>query len=345
MTKIILDGIIFSLQNYGGISVYFRELLSALAATELNIDLNLDAPLQQDIEGLRASVNLVQRDARHFERFRACRTSGQNGVFHSSYYRLPSSGSAIPSVVTVHDFIHEKIHRNIKSLAHSSQKKRAIQEARAIICISESTKSDLMELVGVRSDQTVYVIPNGVSKNFSPLAERRSASKFALFVGERRFYKNFRLAAESMAFLPDTELWCVGGQADTAGDLKGLSDDVVRRIKFLGHVSEQQLNQLYNQAHCLIYPSAYEGFGIPVAEAMKAGCPVVCLNTAAVIETGGDALEVASEPSGREIAASVIRLLDPDHRQSKIDLGIQIATRYSWSACHSKTIDVYRSLL
>lgn len=344
MKNIILDGIIFSLQKYGGISVYFRELLSALAASDLEVQLTLDLPLLQDFSSLDSSMNAVFRDARLFERFRSCRTEGQSGVFHSSYYRTPSSSGAYRSVVTVHDFIHERFHQNIKSLAHSMQKKRAIREAQAIICISESTKSDLIKFVGVRPGQEIYVVPNGVSENFRPISLERS-KKFVLFVGERRSYKNFRLAAEALALLPDMELWCVGGHADTSTDIGGLADDIVRRIRFLGHVSEQHLNELYNQAWCLVYPSAYEGFGIPVAESMKAGCPVVCIDTPAVIETGGAALEVAAGPSGNEIAASVTRLLEPSYRQAKIDLGLEIATRYSWSLCHKKTIEIYHTLL
>jgi mannosyltransferase len=344
MKNIVLDGIIFSLQNYGGISVYFRELLSALAASDLDVDLNLDAPLLQDLEELHSSVNLVSRQTRRLERFRACRTPGQQGIFHSSYYRTPSSCRAMQSVVTVHDFIHEKIHKNVKSLAHTLQKRKAIKEAQAIICISESTKADLIDLVGVRAGQSIYVIPNGVSENFKPASSTLSGN-FALFVGERRSYKNFKLAAEAMEFLPDMELWCVGGGAATASDVAELNEEVVCRLKFLGHVSEHRLNQLYNQAHCLIYPSGYEGFGIPVAEAMKAGCPVVCLDTTAVIETGGLALEVANGGHGAEIAKSVMRLSDSSYRQAKADLGLQIASRYSWKLCHAKTIGVYRSLL
>jgi mannosyltransferase len=344
MNKIVLDGIIFSLQSYGGISVYFRELLSMLELSEFSVDLNICEPLLQDIDGISPSMKLVRRDARHLERFRACRTSGQKGLFHSSYYRTPSSGTSLPSVVTVHDFIHERFHRTARSLAHSIQKRKAIRQARAIICISESTKADLVDLMGVRPDQSVYVIPNGVSEAFRPTSFD-DVGRFALFVGERRNYKNFRLAAEALAFLPELELRCVGGQSETSNDVAGLADDVVRRIKFLGHVAEHQLNQLYNQARCLIYPSGYEGFGIPVAEAMKAGCPVVSLNTPAVVETGGSALEIASDPSAIEIAASVARLADPVHRQSKIDLGLETAKRYSWSLSHARTIEVYRSLL
>ena len=344
MENVVLDGIIFSLQRYGGISVYFRELLSALAVSDLNVDLNVGAPLLQNLDELPPSINLVCRQDRRLERFRACRTSAQHGIFHSSYYRTPSSGSALPSVVTVHDFIHEKIHKNVKSLAHTLQKRKAIKEAQAIICISESTKADLIDLVGVRPGQSIHVIPNGVSENFKPISSAPRGN-FAVFVGERKSYKNFKLAAEAMAFLPDMELWCVGGGACTASDVAGLSEEVVHRLKFLGHVSEYQLNEFYNQAVCLIYPSGYEGFGIPVGEAMKAGCPVICVDTPAVIETGGLALEVASEPNGEEIARCVIQLRDPSYRQIKADLGLQIASRYSWKLCHAKTIEVYHSLL
>lgn len=344
MNNVILDGIIFSLQKYGGISVYFRELLSALSESDLQFQMSLELPVLQDFSDLDPSMKFMCRDGRYMERLRSCRTVGQTGVFHSSYYRTPSSKNRLASVVTVHDFISERFNRNMKGLAHSIQKRRAIRQAQAIICISQSTKSDLIKYAGVRNGQDVYVVPNGVSESFRPLS-LEPLTKYILFVGERRFYKNFKLAAEALAFLPGMQLLAVGGQPDTSADVAGLADDIVRRIRFLGHVSEQRLNELYNQALCLVYPSAYEGFGIPVAEAMKAGCPVVCIDTPAVVETGGAALEIAFEPSGREIAASVTRLLEPTYRQAKVQLGLKFSTRYSWTLCHEKTIEIYRTLL
>lgn len=343
--QIILDGIIFSIQRYGGISVYFKELLTVLASSRYSVDLLLDAPLMQSLDDIPGSINVTHRPARHFERFRSCVTSGKHGVYHSSYYRTPSLGLRMPTVVTVHDFIHEKFGRGFRSFAHSAQKRLAIKNAQAIICISETTKADLIDLVGIRAEQTVHVISNGVSETFKPIAKSGNAvMPFMLFVGERKLYKNFKLAAQALMHLEGFELWAIGGGPQSSDDLSGIDSATAQRIKFLGHVTEDRLNQLYNEAHCLVYPSAYEGFGIPVIEAMKAGCPVVALDTAAVIETGGEALIVANAAEPDALADAVSQLFDIEVRRKAIASGLDRAKVYSWKRCHSQTMAVYDSL-
>lgn len=343
--QITLDGIIFSIQRYGGISVYFKELLMAVASSRYSVELLLDAPLMQSLDDIPGSTKVTHRPARHFERFRPCVTSGKRGVYHSTYYRTPSSNVRMPTVVTVHDFIHEKFGRGLRSFAHSAQKRQAIKNAQAIICISETTKADLIDLVGIRAGQAVYVIPNGVSETFKPIAKSGNAvAPFMLFVGERRLYKNFRLAAQALAHLEGFELWAIGGGPQTVDDLKDIDTTTAQRIKFLGHVTEDRLNQLYNEAHCLLYPSAYEGFGIPVIEAMKAGCPVVALDTPAVIETGGEALIVAKEAESGALAEAASRLADNEVRGKIIASGLDRAKAYSWKRCHGQTMAVYDSL-
>jgi mannosyltransferase len=141
------------------------------------------------------------------------------------------------------------------------------------------------------------------------------------------------------------ELWAIGGGPQTNDDLKDLDSATVQRIKFLGHVSEDRLNELYNEAHCLLYPSAYEGFGIPVVEAMKAGCPVVALDTPAVIETGGEALIVADAADSVALAGAVTRLDNIDYRRKMIASSLDRAQSYSWQQCHNQTIAVYESLI
>jgi mannosyltransferase len=90
-----------------------------------------------------------------------------------------------------------------------------------------------------------------------------------------------------MELLPDFELHCVGGGPLQPSELAGIPDSVIRRVRHVGFVDDETLNELYNQAVCLLYPSSYEGFGIPVVEAMRAGCPVVSVACKAVMEVGG----------------------------------------------------------
>jgi mannosyltransferase len=342
--KVAIDGIIFSLQRHGGITVYIQQLLAVLSSQkDISAELMLESPLQQIIQTYSAKVSTMERSARWLERFRRCRVPSLANVFHSSYYRLPDN-STVPSVVTVHDFIYERFRRGPQRWIHSAQKQAAIRQAQAIICISESTKDDLLEWVGVRNDQSLHVIHNGVSPLFRPIEHNPPNKPFALFVGERRGYKNFKLALLALAHIPDLELHCVGGGGFRASEFLGLSEPIRKRVRHLGFLSDEDLNKAYNQAVCLLYPSQYEGFGIPVVEAMRAGCPVVSINCKAVLEVGGDALESAEDEDPKALAESIKRLFGPAHRKARIERGLQRAQLFDWKTCHEQTVNIYRML-
>ncbi|WP_416545677.1 glycosyltransferase family 4 protein [Limnohabitans sp. DCL3] len=340
---ITIDGIIFSLQSYGGISVYFRELLNYLEKSKISARLSIEEPVNQKFDFLLKNILVDYRSSRSLERYRPCRVSDTASVFHSSYYRQPSRRN-LPTVVTVHDFIYERFRRGPALWAHSFQKYESIRQAQSIICISESTRDDLMEFVGVRSDQKVHIIPNGVSSCFKPVPIGQSPSPFILFVGDRRGYKNFALVLDALKYLPGLNLYCVGGGSLRDDELRLLSPSIRKRVMHMGFVSDNELNVAYNQAVCLVYPSRYEGFGIPVVEAMKAGCPVVSVNCKAVVEVGGIALERLDEEDPMALADAVTRLRDPAYRALRVSAGLHRAGIYDWGVCHEQTVAIYRGL-
>lgn len=341
--SITIDGIIFSLQRHGGISVYFRELLQFLAARQQPVALTLEPPLIQSAPAQATSV--TERPARTLERYRRARVAASARVFHSSYYRQPAR-AGLPTVVTVHDFIYERFRRGPARWVHMAQKHAAIRSAQAVICISESTRQDMLHWVGEIPGQQVHVIHNGVSPSFHRLADGAApagAAPFALFVGERRGYKNFGLALQALERLPGIDLHCVGGGPIAADELAGVPAATAARVRHLGYVTDAALNEHYNRALCLLYPSRYEGFGIPVVEAMRAGCPVVCIDCAAVLEVGGDALVIAqAEPAA--LAEAVLRIAEPAARTAMIQAGMRIAQRYDWARTHEQTLAIYRQL-
>jgi mannosyltransferase len=345
-----IDGIIFSLQAHGGISVYFRELLGRLRSHQVATHLSTFSPMRADLGVLRSSdaripFSASTAAARPLERYRRAGAVRGASVFHSSYYRR-SKDARVPAVVTVHDFAYERCVPGIRRWVHSAQKFAAIREAQAIICISKATRDDLIDLVGVREDQRVYVIYNGVGEQFHALGSRRShegcGPPFALFVGVRSRYKNFALAANALAHVPELELHCVGGGPLTPHELDSFPAAVRQRVKHLGHVDDERLNQLYNQAQCLVYPSAYEGFGIPVVEAMRAGCPVVSIRCKAVLEVGGDALLVADAQS--EALADAMRAAASARGDAARLRGLQLSQEFSWDRHFTQTLAVYRDV-
>lgn len=339
---ITIDGIVFSLQGHGGISVYFHTLLDYLKRQRVPATLTMEIPARQAVGGGGEAMSVIRRRARWLERYRTCRVPQGTSVFHSSYYRRPDGGN-FPTAVTVHDFIYERFSSGPRRWVHTIQKHSAIRAAHAIICVSDATKQDLLEFVGVKNEQSIHVIHNGVSDIFRPLGLTQPAASYVLYVGQRAGYKNFPLALNALAFLPDFELYCVGGGALHSRELAGVPDLVARRVRHAGLVDEEALNSLYNQAACLVYPSTYEGFGIPVVEAMRAGCPVVSVACRAVMEVGRDALTIAEEPDPRALADAILKTVSAD-RSFLIERGLSVARDYSWDKTHAQTLAVYRSL-
>ena len=339
---LIIDGIVFSLQKQGGISVYFNNLIKFLEKQLEYVTLLIEEPSLQNTRNIGGVLDVARRPARLLERYRFCRVPVDASVFHSSYYRLPSQ-SGLPTVVTVHDFIYERYQRGPRQWVHTAQKNAAIRAAQAVICISESTKQDLLEFVGETAGQKIHVIHNGVDDVFKNLSLEPSVTPFVLFVGQRAGYKNFNIALAAMMFLPELELQCVGGGPIRPDELTNVPDSVAKRVRHLGFVSDEELNVLYNRALCLVYPSSYEGFGIPIVEAMRAGCPVVSIDCKAVLEVGRDALTVVPDSDPRAMADAILQTVSSG-RQSLIHKGLAVAQGYSWDATHRQTLEVYRSL-
>jgi mannosyltransferase len=340
---IIVDGIIFSIQRHGGISVYFRKLLGYLNQHHARATLILEGLAREEVDGRDADISVVCHRARLLERYQTCRVPPNASVFHSSYYRRPCVDN-LPTIVTAHDFVYERYAKGPRRWVHMHQKHAAIRAAQAVICVSEATRQDLMEFVGEIPGQAVYVIHNGVSEVFRPLSLIPAPAPYLLYVGERGGYKNFVRLLTAMEFLPQFGLHCVGGGPLQPRELAGVPDSVSCRVNHVGFVDDESLNELYNQAVCLVYPSSYEGFGIPVAEAMRAGCPVVTTECKAVMEVGGDALTVAEGFDPRALADAVLKTTSSD-RTRLIERGLSVAQAYSWEKTHAKTLEVYRSLL
>lgn len=350
-------------QAYGGISRYFCELARQMG-TLRGVSSTVVAPMHIN-EYLTASPARVlgtrarwrPKKDRHLNALNWRASAGiyrlrPPDLVHRTYYGQGVRTWRSPSVVTVFDMIHELYPSSFPpSDPTSADKRRAVAMADQVICISHSTKRDLVELFDC-DPAKVHAIHLGFNADFAAAAgERRpaeSARPYFLYVGGRSGYKNFstfvRAYAASNRLRKECRLLAFGGGALNHEERAlmqelGLQDgDVAQQSG-----SDHELVQQYRHAIALVYPSLYEGFGIPPLEAMSAGCPVICSNASSLPEVVGDAAVTIDPQSTEALREAMEKLLGSDvERAGLIKAGRQQVTKFSWARCATETLQVYQ---
>jgi glycosyltransferase involved in cell wall biosynthesis len=250
-------------------------------------------------------------------------------------YALPLH-SPWPGVVTVHDlsFAREPGLMSRKDrLVFRAVVPRAVRGAARVLTVSERTKRDLIELYDVPPEKVV-VTPNGVDPAFRPTDSRPQGS-FALVVGAIQPRKN-QLAALEAAAAAGLPLVVAGPAKDAA-----LAEELSRRgARLEGYVETGRLAELYREAAVLVQPSRFEGFGLPVVEAMASGTPVVAVREPALVEVAGDAAVLVEEAG---LADGIRQALD--ERERLVAAGLERARAFSWRAAAERTVAVYLEIL
>jgi len=252
-----------------------------------------------------------------------------------------------PAVVTVHDLSferHPELMGRRDRFVFRTMVPRSVRQAARVLAVSEWTKRDLVEHYGIAAEK-VIVTPNGVDPVFTR-GESGDGAPYALFVGTLQPRKDPLTALEAVA-LVDDELRLVlvgpdkglGGEARRRASRLGLNG----RVEFVGHVEKQELAELYRGAACLVFPSRYEGFGLPVVEAMASGTPVVAAASGSIPEVAGDAAVLVEPGDPVALAGGIERALAD--RERLVDAGLEQARRYSWTETARRTLAVYRELL
>ena len=308
MTPVVFDNIIFSLQQYGGISVVWKELLQR-ARTDNDLTVT-ELDYRQ------------QLPTRFMERYRVpAYTPAAPTVFHSSYFRiLPMKG--VHNVTTVHDLTYHFYRHGLAKAVHLWEEERALKHSDAIICISENTKRDLLHCYPWVKEDQIKVIYNGVSDAFFPMKSVKKQG-YLLYVGNTQTdYKRYDVAQE-------------------VARLTGI------RLVTTTNVTQEQLNIMYNEALCLLYPSDYEGFGLPPLEAQKAGCPVIAQNTSSIPEVVGDSAWLVNHDTPQRMAqeiASIVKEIQSRSTQEMVQKGVENAKRFSWDKTYEQTKQVYENI-
>jgi len=354
--NIFFDNIIYSLQRTGGGSVYWTELLKRFCSTNENLFFVEQAGKENNLFrkylNIQNNILIEKKLPLFITRFLPLTISiKQKSIFHSSYYRYSNSTNAI-NVLTIHDFTAEYFMTGVRHNVNYIQKKQAIKKADGIICISENTKNDLLNLHPWINENRIKIIHNGASDNFFPLEKSGTGilpdnfikRPYILYVGHRTMqYKNFDVAIKTLHKLPEEIILAVAGEPFTSKEKRMIqAEDLSNRIQLVERPGIKELNILYNYAYCFLYPSSYEGFGIPVIEAMKAGCPVVALNKSSIPEVAGDAAILVDDASPA-LFAQAIRSID-GKRNDLTRKGIKQAKNFSWDRCFNEVYGFYREL-
>jgi len=355
---ICYDNIVFRLQAAGGISVYWHEMIKRSLAASINVSFIEQEAANSNIfrQQLDIPPQLVYPDRiwpRPLVRYLSPTVDlPPSTIFHSSYYRTHPDPWVI-NIITVYDFIYERYRSGLARLVHHAQKGRAIRHADGIICISDNTKRDLLRYFPHTPEdkiKTIYLsaaaeykrinVPDDISPEFSELLGK----KIILFVGDRSGYKNFNIALEAVYHSKDAMLVAVGGRPFTNGESMHAATRLDGRFRHYAKLNNTELNQLYNLAFCLLYPSDYEGFGIPALEAMQAGCPVVAANSSSLPEVCGNAGIMATKISAECFAENIRHLANPLFRKDIVHRGLHQAEKFSWDRTFNETMAFYRHI-
>lgn len=339
--KLLIDGVFFQMTNTG-IARVWRSLLALLAADPgLQVHV-LDRGAAPSIEGVTyipfpsyrfqycpADSELIQQACDHY----------RIDVFTSTYYTTPMR---TPMLLMVYDMIPELFDFDLR-LRGWTEKATAISYAQAYVCISQNTRRDLLSFYPEIPAERVAVAYCGVDQRlFHPRPEsevdafRRQYAlerPYFLFVGSRvqhNGYKNSRLFFDALARMGDAQfdVFCAGGEPEIEPGILSSLPAGVRCQR--AHLTDEELALAYGGAQALVYPSLYEGFGMPVIEAMASGCPVITTRYGSLAEAAGDAALLIGGTSLQEMQHAMEQVRDPQVRQALRTKGLAQADRFRW---------------
>lgn len=361
MIKVQFDHQTFSMHRFGGISRYFAAIQEALGKSD---DFTFDRgilytqnhyikdekfPLPKWIGDL-----FLQKDRRRTKwnkRYSKLHIKKNNfDVFHPTYYNpyFLRKLNGPPIVLTVHDMIHELFPEYFPHFDDTIQLKRIlIEKADHFIAVSHSTSNDLQRLFNVPQDK-ITVIHHGFFESERNPEFIPPYKNYVLYVGERGGYKNFYRflnASADILIANNINLICAGSKPFCKAE-----EETMRRLNIQERVTwiapnDGELNQLYNQAILFVYPSLYEGFGLPILEAFNNNCPVAVSNTSCFAEVGGNAVEYFDPYDTASITSAINNVIHYPAKASQLRAaGNQQLQKFPLQVCMDKHMDVYRML-
>jgi glycosyltransferase involved in cell wall biosynthesis len=368
MPPIVLDARTAT-DHFPGIGRYVVNLASALKRVSPELDLALlrdsAAAAQRlalpDLPALDCAVSPFRLQQQW--QVRSALNRGGAALYHSAYYLMPYR-PGVPAVFTCHDLIPlilPQYFRAHQRLIYRFTHQLALNAAQLTIAVSQSTKHDLQRFFHARSDRIV-VVPEGVDDHFKPppraelervRAQYALPGRYLLYFGSNKPHKNLRRLVEAFARSSSSDratgigLVIAGHwdqrypQAQELAAQLNLRD----RVRFIGPVKDADLPALYGGAEVFVFPSEYEGFGLPVLEAMACGTPVVCGNGSSLPEVAGDAALLCDPQDIGGLAHAIEQVLDDgDVRAALRQRGLARAAQFSWERTAQQTLRAYQAL-
>jgi len=358
--KILFDYQIFLLQKYGGISTYYfnlvnefikkchvSKIIAPLYISELFRDLNIsNVVVGKRIDQIpRFTSKIITYLNDLFFEYYVKKTKPD--IVHQTYYNKIFNFNKVKKIITVYDLIHEKFFNK------KFKKKKSIEIADHIICISKNTQNELIDYYKVNSKKTsvIYLASKFCYNKNKDKILINNPDPYLLFVGDRSKYKNFNNFIKSISrsnlLKNKIKIICFGIYPFTKNELELFkSEKIIKENIIFINGSDELLKTLYLNSTALIYPSLHEGFGLPIIEAMSLGCPVACSDISSIREVAGNAANFFDPINVDSMTHSIEDIVfSTQKRKVLIEQGFHQADKFSWNKCALETLNVYNSVL
>lgn len=359
-------------RNSTGLGSYGRTLINSLSAIDREDELYLYAPDRGNAV-LRNQILMRPNVSFHYPTFAPTRlrrdiwrrrkivgdlVNDHLSLYHGLSGELPIGihRAGIPAIVTIHDLIflrHPEFYNIIDARIYRRKFYETIREADHIIAISECTKRDI-QYYGDVPDDKITVIYQGVSPKFDgltalPMPESiHGVNHYILQVGTIEERKNALETVKALHYLPrKIHLVLVGTPTDYTYRIRRYAEDngLTGRIHILSGINNDELARLYQHAECFVYPSRYEGFGIPIIEAIRSGLPVVAATGSCLEEAGGPDCIYVSPDNPRALAEGIDYLISSPYREQIVNREQQYVQRFENTDVASQVLDLYNKVV